>query len=131
MTAVSTQTISSRSTATRAAADFEPAIDLVHLARQTMDDPGLENELLEMFDRQSQRIVADLMEIEQGDARAQANLAHKLRGSALAIGARRVANAARALEESCLAGAVDQAPLRQALEQAVAEARAEIDRLTQ
>ena len=131
MNPVSTQTISSRASAPRAGANFEPAIDLVHLARQTMDDPGLENELLEMFDRQSQRIVADLMEIEQGDARAQANLAHKLRGSALAIGARRVANAARALEESCLAGAVDQAPLRQALGQAVAEARAEIDRLTQ
>ena len=131
MTAVSTQTISSRSTATRAAADFEPAIDLVHLARQTMDDPGLENELLEMFDRQSRRIVADLMENDQGDARSHANLAHKLRGSALALGAHRVASAAQAFEECCLAGGADRARLLQVLGQVVAEARAEIGRLTQ
>jgi len=128
MTAASSQTISS-SPAAKPPAEFEPAIDLVHLARQTMDDPALENELLEMFDRQSGRIVAELINTGQGGAKARANQAHKLRGSALAIGAHRVARAAQALEESYLSGSPEQARLLHDLAQAVAEARAEIGRL--
>jgi HPt (histidine-containing phosphotransfer) domain-containing protein len=128
MTAVSTQTISSGATA-KSPGEFEAAIDLVHLARQTMDDPALELELLEMFDRQSERIVAELTRTSQNDAKARADQAHKLRGSALAIGAHRVARAAQALEESCRSRGQDQARLLQGLAQAVAEARAEISRL--
>ena len=131
MTAVSPQSISSRPGAKSAASKFEPAIDLVHLARQTMDDPALENELLEMFDRQSGRIVDELTKMDQGGATAGADLAHKLRGSALSLGAHRVASAAQAFEECCLAGGADQARLLQVLGQVVAEARAEIGRLTQ
>ena len=39
---------------------MEPAIDLVHLARQTDGDDALEAELLAMFDRQAAKIVAKL-----------------------------------------------------------------------
>ena len=111
--------------------NFEPAIDLVHLARQTMGDSALEFELLEMFDRQSARIVEQLIETDRADAKAQADLAHKLRGSALALGARRVADAALAYEQWRRSGGPDGERQARALARAVAEARAEIGRLIQ
>src|SRR5580692_11691947 len=72
----------------------EPAIDLVHLARETDGDAALEAELLALFDRQSANLLAQLA--VDGDARA--DIAHNLRGSALAVGAGRVASAAQTLE---------------------------------
>jgi len=72
----------------------EPAIDLVHLARQTDGDAALEVELLALFDRQSANLLAQLAV----DGAARADIAHKLRGSALAVGAGRVASAAETLE---------------------------------
>ena len=75
----------------------EPAIDLVHLARQTDGDAALEVELLALFDRQSATLLAQLA--VDGAARGgRADIAHKLRGSALAVGAGRVASAAETLE---------------------------------
>jgi len=74
----------------------EPAIDLVHLARQTDGDVALEAELLALFDRQSASLLAQLT--VEGARAPCADIAHKLRGSALAIGAGRVASAAQALE---------------------------------
>ena len=44
----------------------EPVIDLVHLARQTMGDQALETELLDLFDRQSARIVSQLAAAKSG-----------------------------------------------------------------
>src|ERR1700691_2269812 len=67
----------------------EPVIDLVHLARQTLSDQTLEVELLDLFERQSARIVAQLRETRAGDAKTRGDLAHTLRGSALAVGAGR------------------------------------------
>lgn len=75
----------------------EPAIDLVHLARQTDGDAALEVELLALFDRQSGTLLAELS-VESPARRRRADTAHKLRGSALAIGAGRVASAAQELE---------------------------------
>jgi HPt (histidine-containing phosphotransfer) domain-containing protein len=72
----------------------EPAIDLVHLARQTDGDAALEAELLALFDRQSANLLAQLAV----DGAGRADIAHKLRGSALAVGAGRVASAAQTLE---------------------------------
>jgi HPt (histidine-containing phosphotransfer) domain-containing protein len=110
----------------------EPAIDLVHLARQTMGDEALEIELLELFDSQSARIVAQLAGAQAKDAKLRGDLAHTLRGSALAIGAGRVARTAQAYEalqneRSPRQSAVNAALA--ALTGAVAEARAAIARL--
>jgi HPt (histidine-containing phosphotransfer) domain-containing protein len=110
----------------------EPAIDLVHLARQTMGDEALEIELLELFDSQSARIVAQLAGTQAKDAKCLGDLAHTLRGSALAVGAGRVARTAQAYEalqneRSPRQSAVNAALA--ALSGAVAEARAAIARL--
>ena len=110
----------------------DPAIDLVHLARQTYGDIALEAELLAMFDAQAAKIAARLHQDELG-ARALANLAHQLKGSALAVGAHRVALSAEAVEKHfgrlAAGGAASEAPLGP-LNRAVEEARAEIARLS-
>jgi len=116
--------------ASRVSPQSEPAIDLVHLARQTMDDPALEIELLEMFERQSARLVEQLKQCDPADVVRRSEIAHKLRGSALALGATRVASAARAFEDCCARGDSRSERLIPALEAAVSEARAEIAGLT-
>lgn len=105
----------------------EPAIDLVHLARQTDNDPALEEELLTLFDRQSASILAQLS-AEGVPVRQRLDAAHMLRGSALAIGVGRVARAALALETALERAGAGEAELK-ALAQAVLEARAAIARL--
>lgn len=77
-------------------------IDLVHLARTTMGDRGLEREVLQLFDRQSTLLIARMRAAAPGGL---ANLAHTMKGSARGIGAWRVARAAEALE---LAGGADE-----------------------
>jgi HPt (histidine-containing phosphotransfer) domain-containing protein len=74
-------------------------IDLVHLARTTLGDRNLEREVLHLFDRQSTLLIARMRTAAPSGV---ATLAHTLKGSALGIGAWRVARAAEALE---LAGA--------------------------
>ena len=76
-------------------------IDLVHLARTTLGDRSLEREVLQLFDRQSTLLIARMRTAAPNGV---ATLAHTLKGSALGIGAWRVARAAEALE---LAGARD------------------------
>jgi HPt (histidine-containing phosphotransfer) domain-containing protein len=95
----------------------EAAIERAHLARMTFGEAALERELLELFDRQAELLVA---RIAQSDPAAVAALAHTLKGSAVGVGANEVAAAAAAIE---------QAPTperRAALAAAVARARAEI-----
>ena len=112
-------------------AEEQRAIDLVHLARQTDGDFQLETELLAMFDVQAAKLVARLA-LTEVSAQAKADISHRLRGSALAIGARRVAAAAERAEAHFVAevagqhGGADPLPI---LAAAVAEARAEISRL--
>lgn len=109
----------------------EPVIDLVHLSRQTLSDEALEVELLDLFDRQSARIIAQLGEPGAGDAKIRGDLAHMLRGSALAVGAGRVARSAQIYEASCEAashGPIAGAAL-DVLADSVAEARATIAQL--
>ena len=67
-------------------AEGRPPIDLVHLARATDGDELLELELLAMFDRQSAKL-AERVTFADLPRRARADIAHRLRGSALAIGA--------------------------------------------
>jgi HPt (histidine-containing phosphotransfer) domain-containing protein len=105
--------------------ELAPAIDLVHLARQTDGDSLLEGELLGMFDRQAAKLIAELAR-GGAPARARADIAHTLRGSALAIGADRVAVAARAVEHALGAGGAEPRAEVAELSEAVDEARAAI-----
>ena len=70
-------------------------IDLVHLARTTLGDRALEREVLQLFDRQSDILIARM---RTATPAAVAALAHTLKGSARGIGAWRVARAAELLE---------------------------------
>ncbi len=108
--------------------DGERAIDLVHLARQTDGDDALEAELLIMFDGQAEKL-AERVKIAELPRRARADIAHRLKGSALAIGAFAVARAASSLEEAFeREGAEPEAEIA-ALAEAVATARSAIARL--
>jgi HPt (histidine-containing phosphotransfer) domain-containing protein len=108
--------------------DHERAIDLVHLARQTDGDDALEAELLVMFDRQAEKLV-ERVKMEELSRRARADIAHRLKGSALAIGAFAVARAAGGLEEAFDRDAGEPEAEITTLVKAVAAARSAIARL--
>ena len=97
-------------------------IDFEHLNRMTLDDAGLEQEVLAMFAAQSASLMAALATVPS-DAGA---LAHTLKGSARAIGAFGVAEAAARLEAALTAG-VDPSGLLGELGTAVAEVRVAIE----
>ena len=115
----------------------DPPIDLVHLTHQCQGDPDLGEELLGLFRLQARALAAQLSEPSTMSPDLIANIAHKLRGSALTVGATRVAHAAEAMEESARAArdrlpGVEWPSMAQAaaeLREAVAEATAEIERL--
>jgi HPt (histidine-containing phosphotransfer) domain-containing protein len=71
-------------------------IDLIFLAHQTLGDEQLEQELLLLFERQAGDILAALAKVESASERM--DLAHRLKGSARAIGAAAVATAASSYE---------------------------------
>lgn len=75
---------------------FERAIDLVHLARQTLGDRALEREVLDLFVLQARSVIALLQATP--DQKRRADLAHTLKGSARSVGAWRVAAQAEACE---------------------------------
>ncbi len=114
------------------------ALDHVHLARQCQDDLELAKELLGLFRIQSHEALAHLAGSAPSALDSTANVAHKLRGSALAVGAGRVSLAASAIEEKALvargqarpdAGQLEALSLAiAALEAEVLEATVEIDR---
>ncbi|MBR1214251.1 Hpt domain-containing protein [Bradyrhizobium sp. JYMT SZCCT0180] len=97
-------------------------IDFEHLKRMTLDDAGLEQEVLAMFAAQSAKLMAMLATVP-ADADA---LAHTLKGSARAIGAFGVAEAAARLE-AVLADGADPSRLVAELGEAIAGARAAIE----
>ena len=97
-------------------------IDIAHLKRMTLGDAGLEREVLAMFAGQAVRLIEALAALP-ADAAA---LAHTLNGSALAIGAFQVADAAGAVEAALRDGGEPSAALA-ALRQAIARARGAID----
>jgi HPt (histidine-containing phosphotransfer) domain-containing protein len=113
-------------------AGFDSPLDLVHLARQCLGDPELEAELLAMFRLQARALTAQLSGSPPLSLESKAKVAHRLRGSALAVGAGRVANAAGQIEElAAAAGDRTSAEARATAEllSAIAEAVAEIDRI--
>lgn len=110
----------------------ERPIDLVHLSRQSLGDRALEKELLQLFDRQAEQIIARLdSEIGIGDRKWRRDLSHTLCGSARAVGALRVARAASDYEEALFSSATDRelAILRDEMTVEVGSARAAIREL--
>lgn len=97
-------------------------IDFEHLSRMTLGDPALECEVLTMFAAQSAKLLGQLASLPP-EARA---LAHTLKGSARAIGAFAVAEAAAQLETALGEAAAARAAL-DGLGDAVAEAQGAID----
>jgi HPt (histidine-containing phosphotransfer) domain-containing protein len=71
-------------------------VDLAHLARQTMDDRALEQEVLALFVQQALSVRDKILD---ADAKERVLLAHGLTGSARGIGAFGVAECAAAIEK--------------------------------
>jgi HPt (histidine-containing phosphotransfer) domain-containing protein len=99
-------------------------IDLDHLKRMTLGDAGLEQEVLAMFSAQSAKLLGELA----GLPAEAAAIAHTLKGSARAIGAVGVADAAARLEAALSASSDPAEPLAE-LGAAIATARGAIDDL--
>ena len=116
--------------------DHDPPIDLVHLARQCQGDRGPRGGAARPVPAVAGAEAAQLSDPGMG-LKQKRDVAHKLRGSALTIGARRVARAAEAIE--ALAGSSEGEPRSggttaasvaiRTLQAAVAEAIGEIERL--
>jgi HPt (histidine-containing phosphotransfer) domain-containing protein len=107
-------------------------IDLVHLSRQSLGDRNLEQELLQLFDRQSALILLRLDERHaMGERRWLRDLCHTLDGSARAVGAVHVSAAAGDYGQALLGAASDGELeiLRAGLVTKVQEARAHIANL--
>jgi hypothetical protein len=101
----------------------EEPIDFTHLFRMTLGDHGLEREVLALFDRQVDILIARMGEVDRSCVAA---LAHTIKGSARGVGAWPVARAAEAVECASPAGL---APAVAALAAAAGEARAAIAEL--
>jgi HPt (histidine-containing phosphotransfer) domain-containing protein len=99
-------------------------IDTEHLQRMTLGDASLEREVLAMFSDQAIRLMRELA-APSSDRRA---LAHTLKGSAHAIGAFRVAEAAEFLENVLQQGD-DPSEAFNELTDAVAGARTAVDEI--
>jgi HPt (histidine-containing phosphotransfer) domain-containing protein len=99
-------------------------IDIEHLQRMTLGDAGLEREVLAMFASQAIHLMRELA-TPSSDRRA---LVHTLKGSARAIGAFRVAEAAGFLEVVLQRGD-DPSEALDELTDAVAGARTAIDQI--
>lgn len=101
-------------------------LDRDHLARMTFGDRNLEREVLQLFDRQSELLLDRMRASEPA---AIATLAHTLKGSAVGIGATRVANVAAEVEATAQAKPGESSRAIDELAQAVKEARAAISAL--
>jgi len=95
-------------------------VDLAHLARYTLGDRALESEILQLFCAQSLIYLEHLHAAKSDQAWREA--AHSLKGSAQAVGAWRVAEAALAAEIGKGTDAGARTQVLAALEASVAEA---------
>ncbi len=103
-------------------------IDTQHLFRMTLGELSLQREVLALFDRQADIL---LPRIRRGTPAVAAASAHALKGSAVGIGAFKVARAAEAVEhargcespDAAVAATIDR------LAAVLEEAKAEIARL--
>ncbi|MGA7583365.1 MAG: Hpt domain-containing protein [Pseudolabrys sp.] len=67
-------------------------LDRAHLTRMTFNDPSLEQEVLQLFERQAELLM---VRIRKSAPAAIATLAHTLKGSAVGIGADRAGGRSR------------------------------------
>ena len=72
-------------------------IDLVHLARQTMGNRALEQEVLALFIQQALGVRDQIV---SADTAEKLRLAHGLKGSARGVGAFAIADCVAAIEEA-------------------------------
>jgi HPt (histidine-containing phosphotransfer) domain-containing protein len=72
-----------------------PMIDIAELDQQTFHDPEIRREVIGIFIDQAPAILAG---IESSIGATRSDIAHRLKGSALALGARPLAEAASRLE---------------------------------
>jgi HPt (histidine-containing phosphotransfer) domain-containing protein len=108
-------------------AEAGPPVDLVHLSRQTFGDHNLEQELLELFDAQAAQCAERLRAPARlGDAEWRIRLAHTIKGSARAVGAFEVGNAAEAYELALRGEAPSVGDKRDRLDAALTRARGAI-----
>jgi HPt (histidine-containing phosphotransfer) domain-containing protein len=97
-------------------------IDFAHLRRMTLGDAALEREVLGMFSAQAPRLAKALA----GSPADAAALAHTLKGSARAVGAFAVGDAAAHLEALIRHGS-DRADALSELDDAIIQARSAIE----
>jgi HPt (histidine-containing phosphotransfer) domain-containing protein len=97
-------------------------IDIEHLQRMTLGDASLEREVLAMFSAQAVRLIGALATLPPDTG----TLAHTLKGSARAIGAFGVADAAGHLE-AAIQNDDDPAHALAELNEAIVQARTAID----
>ncbi len=108
-------------------APIEQPIDVTHLARMTLGDSSLEREVLQLYDRQAEMLLARM---QQAAPAAAAAHAHTLKGSSSGIGAWKVARAAEAVEFAAAGnGATNIAAAIGSLGAVIGEARAVIAEL--
>ena len=95
---------------TAKAAEFEALkpvirrpIDMEHLSRQTLGDPGLEEEVLRLFDQMSHTYY-ERLEVSTTVEELLRNL-HTLKGAAAGVGAFALAELARVAEQELREGA--------------------------
>lgn len=106
------------------AASDTPPINFDFLRRQTFDDLDLQRELLELFVAQARELVPSL---PARSPHEQADLAHRLVGSARAVGAVAAAEAARAYEAAPPEGRqARHAAMERAFAEAIAAAQAQL-----
>ncbi len=75
---------------------IEHALDLAALNEQTFHDAAIRSEVIQLFDAQAPALIAAL---SATTGQARADIAHRLKGSALALGAMPLAEAASLLEQ--------------------------------
>lgn len=104
-----------------------PLLDPAHLDRQTAGDAALKAELLALFADQCRRLLPALEDASRPRTE-RADAAHTLKGSALGIGAARVAERADAVESALRAARGDGAAAITALAEDIAATLARIGR---
>ena len=79
----------------------EHVVDRAHLFRMTLGDHELEAEVLRLFERQTGMLIERMADAKPACIKA---LAHTLDGSARSVGAWRVSQAAKDVEQAVAAG---------------------------